>query len=139
MSCRSMWEKLTRRNDHDQDGPGGNRGATSNYLPAAPQSGGIQTLQQSAPQHTSNNGFVMKNRMTLKGAAGMVFNLPKPKSVVKFFARPGFAPNAQENVDTVQENADSVKSEPPAQQTLTVNPVQTEPPSGASPQRFSFF
>ena len=130
MSCRSMWEKLTRRNEHDQDGQGGNRGATSNYLPAAPQSGSIQTLQQSAPQHTSNNGFVMKNRMTLKGAAGMVFNLPKPKSVVKFFAYPGFAPNAQENVDTVQENA---------QQTLTVNPVQTEPPSGASPQRFSFF
>ena len=71
----------------------------------------------------------MKNRMTLRDSAGLVFNLLKPKSFVEFLACPWFAPNAQGNVDTVQENDDSVKSEPPAQPTLKMNPVQTESPA----------
>ena len=72
----------------------------------------------------------MKNRMTLRDIAGLVFNLLKPKSFVEFLACPWFAPDAQGYFDTVQENADSAKSEPPAKPTFTMKPVQTESPAG---------
>ena len=85
------------RKDHD-DGPGGGI-----YEPAQPsQSTRVQTTMplQSVNTQYNSDGYVKKNKMTLKESAMLVFNLLKISSIVEFLPSGWFSSeNDHLNVD----------------------------------------